>query len=608
MMPSLNRKQILIIFLFITVLALTWSLRYVREEEKNIQEAFITRKEIRYPERGLITDRHGNILVGNETQYDLLVVPAEVGRIDTGRFCRLLGISRWEFDRQLQIAGKFSLHKTSVFKKQVSIERMTVLRNELAAYPGFYERQRTIRRYPDSVAAHVLGFANIISPQTLKGTYGYSQPGEPAGRSGLEAVYDSLLRGKTGTGYIRFDPEGHYLGAFDEGRMDTPVVAGKSLITGIDLELQLLAEKLMKNKVGSIVAIDPSSGEILTYLGSPDYDPNLLSGLQTTANLRTLRNDSLHRLMNRPVRSRISPGSSLKPVIALIALQQGIIKPTDVFFCPQYYMAGERRLACEHFDGRVDLRKGIAQSCNTYFFNVFNRQMASNRAGARASYEAWRTSLSLFGLGNRLGVDLPGETPGYLPPASFYDKMYETASWSANDIISLGIGQGELEVTPLQLANTQCIIANRGYYFTPHLLSATTDTTLPQPQWTEKHVVPIDTNHFTPVIDGMQDAVENGTAAGIRIPGIIFCGKTGTVQNSRGKSHSVFAGFAPRNQPKIAIAVIVENAGYGASYAAPIASYLVEKYLTGKITKPAGQVEWMTAQNLLPGSTGDTPD
>lgn len=589
------------LFIVIAALAVLAAIGYLILKRDKPEEDFSVQKMIRYPERGLITDRHGKILVGNTVEYDLLVIPEQVtADLDTGRFCQLLGISKQGFERRLRASRRYSNSKISAFEKGIPERRIAAIRKALPGYPGFYGRLRTLRHYPDSVAAHVLGFANRVSPQALKGTFGYSRPGERAGRSGLESIYDSLLRGKTGVSWSRIDSLGRNLGPMDNGSRDIPLVRGKRLRLGIDLDLQKFAEQLLQTKVGSVVAIDPATGEILAYLSSPGYNPNLLSGPKTEENLRDLRKDSLHQLMNRPIRSRNAPGSSLKPVIALIALQQGLIKPTDIFFCPQYYMAGDRRVNCEHFDGRVNLRKGIAQSCNTYFCHLFEKQMASDPAGVAASYTDWRRALALFGLGSTLGVDLPRELGGQIPPTQLFDRRHGAGNWTANDIISLGIGQGELEVTPLQLANIQCILANRGHYFTPHLLRTVAGKKPGRREWTEKHVVPIDAAHFTPVLDGMQDAVETGTALGIRIPGIVFCGKTGTVENTRGKSHSIFAGFAPRDNPKIAIAVVVENAGYGASYAAPIASYLVERYLTGKVSKPAGQVQWMIDQNLLP--------
>ncbi len=593
-----SRKRFLLYLSILLAFLLAGGYYWWRQSHPN--EQYLIQRTLRYPERGDITDRHGKLLAGNQTISDLMVIPAKTGRMDTAKFCRILGISRRQFLRRLDKARAVSATRPSSFLSVMPEPVMAALRPELSAFPGFIERKRTFRRYPDSLAAHLLGFANMISEQAVKNARGYSRPGDPAGRLGLELVYDSLLRGKRGVYFTLVDSLGRTRGRLEDGQRDTVMVPGKTLRTSIDLDLQRLATQLMHDKMGSIVAIDPTNGEVLAYLSSPGYSPNLLTGPDTRTHLVPLRNDSYHPLMNRPIRGRNSPGSSLKPIMALIALQQGIITPNDAFFCPQFYMAGDHRVNCEHFDGTVRLRKGIAQSCNTYFCHLFDKQMKHDPAETAASYENWRTQLAAFGIGSTLGIDLPKELSGQLPPGSFYDKMYGRDHWTANDIISLAIGQGEMEVTPLQLANMQCIIANRGYYFTPHLVQAVGGKPLLPSVWTEKHTVPIDAEHFEPVIDGMQDAVEKGTAVGIRIPGIALVGKTGTVQNSRGKSHSIFAGFAPRDRPKIAIAVIVENAGYGASFAAPIASYLVEQYLTGKVTKPAEQVKWMMDQNLMP--------
>ncbi|MXV14272.1 penicillin-binding transpeptidase domain-containing protein [Hufsiella ginkgonis] len=587
-----------VIAAFAALLGMCCYFRFFKHAANN---QYLIRQEVLYPERGLITDRNGKLLAINETRYDLMVIPARVRSMDTARFCRLLGITRRQLRKRLRKAAAYSYHSASAFLKSIPEKQMMTIIGQLADFPGFVERVRAVRRYPDSVAAHVLGFANMISPQALKGARGYSRPGEAAGRSGLELAYDSLLRGKRGVRYYQVDSFGRSRGSWEECAHDTLATPGRRLVTGIDLDLQKLAETLMKNKVGSVVALDPATGEVLAYLSFPAYDPNLLSGPETRDNLQKLRKDPLHPMLNRPVQSRNAPGSSLKPVMALVALQQGLITPDDVFFCPQYFMAGAHKVNCEHFDGYTRLRKGIAQSCNTYFCNVFQKQMTANDAGTRASYDDWRAQLSLFGLGNKLGLDLPNEKGGLLPESAFYDHVNGRDNWGPNDIISLAIGQGEMEVTPLQLANMQSIIANRGYYFTPHLVRMTGDQKPGHAQRIEKHLVPIDAAHFETVIDGMQDAVETGTAAGIRIPGVILCGKTGTVENTKGKSHSIFAGFAPRQNPKIVIAVVVENAGYGASYAAPMASYLVEQYLSGKVTKPKEQVDWMISQNLLPG-------
>src|SRR6185437_13419021 len=384
---------------------------------------------------------------------------------------------------------------------------------------------------------------------------------------------------------------------------DTAAVAGLRLTSSLDIDIQKLGEKLMKNKVGCIVAIEPSTGEILCFVSSPTYDPNLLVGRERGNNAAALYNNPYSPLLIRPIQAYYPPGSSFKPLSALIALQEGIINPQTTYFCPHYYMAGNHKVGCEHFDGVTDLRKGIAMSCNTYFCNVFDRVMNKNGSrNTRSTYIDWRAEVNKFGFGVKLDVDLPNERRGNVPTPLFYDKIYGENHWRANTIISLAIGQGELLSTPLQMANIECTIANHGFYYKPHLIKAIGDKPIIKAEYKQKNYVGIDSIYFEPVIDGMQRVVDYGTAAAAKIPGIVMCGKTGTAQNSRGKSNSIFVAFAPREHPRIAIAVVVENAGYGATYAAPIASYLVEKYLTGKITKPQAEIDYIINKNLLPDS------
>src|SRR6185312_2036908 len=378
------------------------------------------------------------------------------------------------------------------------------------------------------------------------------------------------------------------------GLYDTAAVAGQRLTSSLDITIQKLGEKLMKNKIGSIVAIEPSTGEILCFVSSPTYDPNLMVGRERGNNAAKLYEDPYSPLLIRPIQAYYPPGSSFKPLNSLIALQAGIITPQTTFFCPHYYMAGNHRVNCEHYDGITDLRKGIAMSCNTYFCNVFDRLMNQNGSkNTEATFANWRNEVNRFGFGVKLDVDLPNERRGNVPTPLHYDKIYGQNHWRANTIISLAIGQGELLSTPLQMANIECTIANHGYYYRPHLIKAIGDRKIVKPEYTQPISVGIDTQYFEPVIDGMQRVVESGTAASAKIPGIVMCGKTGTAQNSHGKNNSIFVAFAPRDHPKIAIAVIVENAGYGATYAAPIASYIVEQYLRGSITKPAAEVDYI---------------
>ncbi|RZM05891.1 MAG: penicillin-binding protein 2, partial [Pedobacter sp.] len=392
-------------------------------------------------------------------------------------------------------------------------------------------------------------------------------------------------------------------GRYAEGRYDTSAVSGEPLISSLDIRLQKMGEELMQNKVGSIVAIEPSTGEILAFVSSPGYDPNLLVGRKFGNNYMKLIGEPNRVLNVRPIMGYYSPGSAFKPLDALIGLQEGVIDPNTTFNCPGYFKAGNHRVKCEHTDGNIALRRGLARSCNTYACYVFQKLITQKKyKNQKVAYDAWHRMVSKWGLGDTLGVDLPGERKGRFYDASYYSGKY-SKYWGYSTVISLAIGQGEMDATPLQMANIMATIANRGYYIKPHLIKGVgKDRKIPA-QYLEKHSVDIDAKHFEPVIDGMQEAVNSswGTAIASRIDNIIMCGKTGTVQNPRGKNHSVFIGFAPRENPKIAIAVIVENAGFGSTYAAPIASYITEKYLKDSVANnKLAQVEWMKRQVVLP--------
>ncbi|MCJ8208544.1 penicillin-binding protein 2 [Mucilaginibacter sp. RS28] len=563
----------------------------------------VVRRYIVYPARGPILDRHGKIMVQNVPVFDITVLPREVKPFDTTLFCKLLGIDKEGFDKRFNKAVKYSPYLQSVFEKQVPLNVWASFQERLPEFPGFDVQRRTMRTYPDSTAAQFLGYIGEVTDRDIEKSGGFYRPGDYIGRSGVERAYEDLLRGQRGVRNVLVDSRNVQKGSFANGAFDTSAVAGERLISSLDSKLQKLGEQLMKNKVGSIVAIEPSTGEILAFVSSPTYDPNIMVEKGKGNVISAMYNDPYSPFLVRPIQAYYSPGSSFKPLDALIALQEGIITPQTTFFCPHYYQAGNHRVGCEHFDGVTDLRKGISQSCNTYFCNVFDRLInAHGPKNTATTYGAWREKVNNFGFGVKLDVDLPHERRGLVPTPLYYDNRFGKNHWRSSSVISLAIGQGELLATPLQMANIECTIANRGFYFKPHLIKAIGDKNVIKKEFTEKHYVGVDSNYFHPVIDGMQDVVDHGTAADSRIPGIVMCGKTGTVQNPHGKNHSVFVGFAPRDNPKIAIAVVVENAGYGASWAAPIASFMVEKYLKDSITRRPSGIDlhrYMNA-NLLP--------
>lgn len=563
----------------------------------------VIRKIIQYPARGPILDRHGKIMVQSDFIYDIMVIPKQVKPFDTVEFCKLLGIDKAGYDKRIIKARKYSPYRASVFEKQLSPQLYATFQERLSEFPGFFPQQRPVRAYPDSAAAQFLGYIGEATDAIIKRSGGYYSPGDYVGITGVEKSYETLLRGQRGVQTQMVDSRNANKGRYANGAFDTSAIAGDRLVSSLDMTIQKLGESLMRNKVGSIVAIEPSSGEILAFVSSPTYDPNLLVGKERGNNAAKLYKDPYKPFFTRPVQALYPPGSSFKPLSALIALQEGLLKPSDTYNCIGYYMAGNHRVKCTHVHGNVNLAGAIAGSCNGYFNMVFAKVL--NQKGGKqtaASYTDWKADVNKLGFGVRLGVDVPAEGRGLVPSAKYYDKIYRPGGWRSTTVASLAIGQGELLATPLQLANIEATIANRGYYYKPHLIKAIGDKQVIKHEFTVKNYVGIDSQYFEPVINGMQSVVDYGTAHDSKVPGIIMCGKTGTVQNRGAKNHSVFVAFAPRDNPKIAICVVVENSGDGGTWAAPIASFIVEKYLRDTITRrPSGiTTEYYRDAYLLP--------
>jgi len=562
----------------------------------------VRRPVIKYPARGPILDRNGKILVQNQSFYDITVTPKDVKPFDTVEFCKLLGIDKPTFDKQWIKAVKYGKGVQSPFVKQISPIAFASLQERLSEFPGFDYVTRYLRTYPDSVAAQFLGYIGEVQDKDIKRSNGYYRQGDYIGVTGVERSYENVLRGQRGVQILMVDSKGKTKGHYANGMFDTAAVAGERLTSSLDLNIQKLGEELMRNKVGSVVAIEPSTGEILCYVSSPTYDPNLLVGRERGNNVAKLYQNPYSPFNIRPIQAMYPPGSSFKPLSALIALQEGIITPDWTYNCPGYYYAGNHKIKCTHVHGVVNLSGAVAGSCNGYFSIVF--QKIIDRLGAKkteAAFTAWRANVNKFGLGSRLGLDVPGESRGNLPTPLHYDNVYKVGGWRSSTIVSLAIGQGELEATPLQLANIECTIANHGFYYKPHLVKAIGARNVIKKEYTLRNYVGIDSQYFEPVINGMQAVVDHGTAINSKIPGIIMCGKTGTAQNPHGENHSVFVAYAPRDNPKIAIAVVVENSGEGAHWAAPIASFIVEKYLKGSISKRESGIEpeyFMNANKL----------
>ncbi len=563
----------------------------------------VRRQTIIFPARGPILDRNGKILVQNQTFYDIMVTPKQVKPFDTLEFCKLLGIDKAGFDKRWMKAMKYSPTLPSAFEKQLTGEAFASLQERLSEFPGFDYSPRYLRVYPDSIAAQFLGFIGEVSDRDIERSGGYYHLGDYIGETGVEKSYETVLRGQRGVQNWLIDSKNKRKGRFANGLFDTAAVAGQRLKSSLDINIQRLGEQLMKNKLGSTVAIEPSTGEILCYVSSPTYDPNLMVGRQRGNNAAELYKNPYKPFFIRPIQAYYPPGSSFKPLSALIALQNGIITPETTYNCPGYYWAGNTKIRCTHVHGIVNLSSAVSGSCNGYFSMVFQKIIDLNGSKkTETTFTQWRQNVNKFGLGSRLGLDMPNEGKGNLPTSAYYNKVYRPGGWRSSTVVSLAIGQGELEATPLQLANIECTIANHGFYYRPHLIKSIGADEIIKKEYTERNFVGIDSQYFEPVINGMQAVVDHGTAIQSKIPGIIMCGKTGTAQNPHGENHSVFVAYAPRENPKIAIAVVVENSGEGARWAAPIASFIVEKYLKGSISKRESGItpEYFMNANKLP--------
>lgn len=592
--------QGLIIFVAIILLSRLFYIQVIDDSYFLSANNNVLRKLNVYPARGIIYDRNGKILVQNEPVYDLMVIPRQTKEIDTLEFCRLIGISKEDFISKMSKARKYSPFKASIFEKQLSARLYAGFQERLFEFPGFYVQNRTVRKYPDSTAAHVLGYIGEVDENIIAKTNNYYQLGDYIGISGIEKSYEDILRGQRGTKVIMVDVLNREQGSYENGAYDTVAIAGEKLISSLDYRIQKLGEQLMQNKKGSIVAIEPSTGEILCFISSPGYDPNLLVGRERGNNYIKLLRDETKPLFVRPLMAQYPPGSIFKAVEALIAQQENLIYPETRFPCGGGYSIGSRIVKCMHVHSPLDLRESIAQSCNSYYCWTFKKLIDQGNYGTvEKNFLKWREYVNNFGIGKKTGIDLPNELSGLLPTVKFYDKYYGSGRWKSSTIISLSIGQGELGVTPLQMANIMAIIANKGWYYNPHLIKSIGDKAYVRKEFTTKNFVGIDSSYFEVVIDGMQQVVDRGTAVYAKINDIAMCGKTGTAQNPHGKDHSVFVAFAPRENPKIAIAVVVENAGFGSTWAAPMASILVEKYLKDTVSRPAYYIDRLLNADLI---------
>lgn len=555
-------------------------------------EATTVSKETLYPSRGLMFDRDGRALVVNTPRYELHVEYNKVSPdMDTAKFCRLLGIDRKEFVRRLNPDWSNIMYSRSVpfpFIKNINGPHFAMLQEHLHEFDGFFPVERNVRSYPHTSASHALGYISEVDRQKLKDSSHIYALGDYVGVSGLEKYYEADLRGKKGVKLTLKDNVGRTISPFKNGELDVMPENGKDLIMSIDLPLQAYCEKLMANKKGSIIALEPSTGEILAYVSAPNYDPNLMSSsLQLEQQLGGLLSDTLKPFFDRCIMAKYPPASIFKPLMGLIAMEEGVAQPTTSAYCPGFYQYESFTYGCHHHPRPYSMATAIQHSCNSYFFQVFRNTIE------HYGYKNHDKGLDIlvdylydFGLGSPLGVDLPAESSGFIPTSQFYDKMYPEYEWKSTYIMSIGIGQGELQLTTLQMANLAATLANKGYYITPHFLKGYMDVNKSiDSQLVEKHTINIDQDLYPTVIEGMEKAVRAGTAYRAYNRDVVLCGKTGTSQNPAGEDHSVFFGFAPKEDPKIAVAVYIENAGAGGSVAAPIASLAVEQYLRDTIKR-----------------------
>ncbi len=568
------------------------------------------RKIVQYPARGLIYDRHRNLMVYNKAAYDVLFTPREAGRFDTLAVAGLLEVPVESFKADIAKAAAYSTYKPSVVVKQIAPEKYAGIQEKLFRLKGFFVQPRTLREYSGSVAAHALGYVGEV-PQAMIEENPYYQQGDYIGISGIESSYEEVLRGVKGVRYFMVDVHNRIQGAYRNGESDSAAHIGLNLTATLDLRLQEYAELLLQNKRGSVVALEPATGEVLVLANSPAYDPGLLVGRERGSNYNRLVSDPLKPLFNRALMAQYPPGSTFKMAQALVALQEGVITPGTRYQCNHGYSSGSFRIACHHSQS-FELEGSIAQSCNAYYVHVF-RDFLENPAfpGVRQAYEAWRKHILAFGFGRLLDTDMENEVKGLVPTSEYYERyVFKGTRWRALPVISLSIGQGELGITPLQLANYGAMLANRGYYVIPHIVREIEGGSLPE-EFTTRVETGISRHHFGPVINGMEKAMQpGGTGARSMIPDIAVCGKTGTAQNPHGADHSVFLAFAPKENPQIALSVYIENGIWGATYAAPIASLIIEKYLNDTISHQRKWLEesMLNADLMSPGKIADHGD
>ena len=611
--------RILFVVAFLIMLVQLFNLQVLSNKyDIMAQENALLKKTI-YPARGIVFDRNGKTIVNNTLMYDLMVIPAEARGVDTAYLCHLLEIDSAEFHKRIVTAIiKNSAGRASSFEDLLTPEKHARLEENMWRFGnGFFLQERPIRTYPFNAGAHFMGYIGQVDSAIIARSGGFYQPGDYVGRSGLENFYEKILMGERGLEVLIKDNKGRIKGSYANGERDIPAIAGRALNTYVDVELQVLAEKLMQKKVGAVIAIEPKTGGILTMVSAPNFSPNDLTGTNFRKTYSKFVLDVSRPLLNRTIKGQYPPGSTFKPLGGLVALDEGLITPSFGYGCSgRYYACGHGKPGCTHSNAghAGNLRLATANSCNSYFTHLYRLTVDNPKYGnVKDGYQVWKNYMNNFGLGIRLGVDLPSEDKGNIPDSSAYNREYRNV-WNSCTNLTLGIGQDRMTATPLQLANAMCIIANKGYYYTPHFVKSVEDETeadsiLKPFRIKHEPLTHVQDTAYQAVMLGMQDVVERGTAVAARIPGINMCAKTGTAQNFRiirGKrvelnENSMFVAFAPRENPQIAICVVIENAGYGSTSAAPIASLLIEKYLNDTLRpESVKKVEELANKDLMP--------
>ena len=591
-----KRKYIMagtVLFVLAVYVIQLFNLQINNEEYKSKADSNAFYKKTVYPARGLMYDRNGKLVVYNQPSYDITFVPREIKGIDTLELCKALDITLEEFDARMKVIKDkrhnpgYSQYTEQEFLTQLSGEEFARFQEKMFRFPGFYVRKRSIRQYNYKAAGVLLGDIGEVSQRRIDKDP-YYRRGDYIGTQGLESSYEEVLRGKKGVEVLLRDARGRIQGKYRNGELDTLAERGKDLTLSLDIELQELGERLMKNKIGSIVAIEPSTGEILCMVSAPSYDPALLTGRQRGKNHQLLSKNKNKPLHNRAIMGTYPPGSTFKTSQAATFLQEGIITPETAFPCSGGFVFNNFKLGCHAHSSPIQLKPAIATSCNAYFCWGLHRMFGSSKykGGTKEAMDRWRDYMVSMGFGYKLGIDLPGEVRGMIPNADYYTKHYGNY-WRAVTVISIAIGQGEVTLTPLQIANLGATIANRGTYIPPHIVKGIEDGEIDSLYLTPKSTM-VTPRVYQQIAEGMREAVTDGTCRAANIPGLDVCGKTGTAQN-KGRDHSAFMGFAPMDNPKIAVAVYVENGGFGATFGVPIGALLMEKYLTGTLSPESEQ-------------------